>query len=243
MTTQLWYFGHVEFNEQLLFLPVEKGDIRRGTWLSLLVSDLVLTSFVRFYGINLNQNVVLQQIGFDGSDGTAWERLFKIATGNIIITALGFVPGYYASILTIELIGRKILQIQGFLMAALFLGILAGRFHTLSTAAFIVNFALLQFFFNFGANTTTYCYPAEVFPTRYRAFAHGISAACGKAGAIISALAFNQLSKSIGTPNVLWIFFGCCIAGAGFSFLLPEVKGRDPDLIFIEEMKQRRHVA
>jgi PHS family inorganic phosphate transporter-like MFS transporter len=47
----------------------------------------------RFYGINLNQNVVLQQIGFDGSTGTPWERLFKISTGNIIITALGFVPG------------------------------------------------------------------------------------------------------------------------------------------------------
>ena len=31
--------------------------------------------------------------------------------------------------------------------------ILAGKFHTLSTPAFIVCFAFLQFFFNFGANT------------------------------------------------------------------------------------------
>ena len=46
-----------------------------------------------FYGINLNQNVVLQQIGYGGKDGTPWERLFRIATGNMIITALGFVPG------------------------------------------------------------------------------------------------------------------------------------------------------
>ncbi|KAL0960810.1 hypothetical protein HGRIS_005826 [Hohenbuehelia grisea] len=192
---------------------------------------------VAFYGINLNQNVVLQQIGFDGAEGSPWEKLFKIATGNVIVTALGFVPGYYASILTIEKLGRKWIQIQGFLLAALFLAILAGMFHTLSKAAFIVNFALLQFFFNFGANTTTYCYPAEVFPTRFRAFAHGISAAAGKAGAIISALAFNQLSKDIGTPAVLWIFFACCIAGAAFTLLLPEVRGRDPDLIFIEEIK------
>ena len=49
----------------------------------------------RFYGINLNQNVVLQQIGYDGSSGTPWERLFKVSTGGIIITALGFVPGAY----------------------------------------------------------------------------------------------------------------------------------------------------
>ncbi len=49
--------------------------------------------FYSFYGINLNQNVVLQQIGFDGGSGSAWERLFKVSTGGIIITVLGFVPG------------------------------------------------------------------------------------------------------------------------------------------------------
>jgi len=195
---------------------------------------------IAFYGINLNQNVVLQAIGFDGKTGTPWQKLFKVSTGNIIVTVLGFVPGYYVTILTIEKLGRKWIQIQGFLMAALFLAILAAKFHTLSHAAFIVLFALLQFFFNFGANTTTYCYPAEIFPTRYRAFAHGISAACGKAGAIISALVFNDLSKKIGTDKVLWIFVGCCIAGAFLTLLLPEVRGRDPDLVLKEELAERR---
>ncbi|KAJ7600588.1 major facilitator superfamily domain-containing protein [Mycena floridula] len=195
---------------------------------------------IAFYGINLNQNVVLQAIGFDGKTGTPWEKLFKVSTGNIIVTALGFVPGYYVTILTIEKLGRKWIQIQGFLMAALFLAILAAKFHTLSHAAFIVLFALLQFFFNFGANTTTYCYPAEIFPTRYRAFAHGISAACGKAGAIISALVFNDLSKKIGTDKVLWIFVACCIAGAFLTLLLPEVRARDPDLILKQELAERR---
>jgi PHS family inorganic phosphate transporter-like MFS transporter len=195
---------------------------------------------ISFYGINLNQNVVLQQIGFDGSTGTPWERLFRISTGGIIITALGFVPGYYATVLTIEILGRKFIQIMGFLLTALFLGILAGRFHELSTVSFVVCFAFLQFFFNFGPNTTTYCYPAEVFPTRFKAFAHGISAAAGKAGAIISALAFNSLSDKVGTPVVLWIFFGCNIAGAALTLLLPEVKGRDADVVLAEELREKR---
>ncbi|KAJ8593050.1 MFS general substrate transporter [Rhizopogon salebrosus TDB-379] len=194
---------------------------------------------IAFYGINLNQNVVLQQIGYDGKTGTAWEKLFKVSTGNIIITALGFVPGYYVTVLTIEKLGRKFIQIQGFLAAGLFLAILAGKFYTLSNAGFIVCFAFLQFFFNFGANATTYCYPAEVFPTRYRASAHGLSAACGKAGAIISAFVFNSLTNSIGTPAVLWIFFACCMLGAAFTLLLPEVAGRDPDLVLAEELKER----
>ncbi|KAF8156352.1 phosphate transporter [Pholiota molesta] len=195
---------------------------------------------IAFYGINLNQNVVLQQIGYAGTAGTPWTRLFKISTGGIIITALGFVPGYYASVLTIEILGRKWIQVQGFLLAGLFLGILAGKFHELSKPAFIVCFALLQFFFNFGANTTTYCYPAEVFPTRFRAFAHGISAAMGKVGAIISALAFNTLSQRIGTPAILWIFFGCCMFGALFTLLLPEVKGYDPDEVLAQEIREKR---
>ncbi|KAE9392304.1 phosphate transporter [Gymnopus androsaceus JB14] len=194
---------------------------------------------IAFYGINLNQNVVLTQIGFAGKTGTDWEKLFNLSTGDIIVTALGFVPGYYVTVLLIERLGRKWIQIQGFLLEALFRKILF-FFNTLSHAAFIVNFALLQFFFNFGANATTYCYPAEVFPTRFRAFAHGISAACGKAGAIISSLAFNSLSEAVGTPVVLWIFFGCCIAGAICSLLLPEVKGRDPDLVLAEEIREAR---
>ena len=89
-----------------------------------------------------------------------------------------------------------------------------------------------------------------------------MSAACGKAGAIISALAFNSLTKKIGTPAVLWstfyflvslvesayadqnlVFFGCCIAGAGFTLLLPEVRGRDPDIVYAEELRERERLG
>ncbi|KAJ6472360.1 major facilitator superfamily domain-containing protein [Mycena vitilis] len=193
---------------------------------------------IAFYGINLNQNVVLQQIGFDGKTGTPWEKLFKISTGNIIITVLGFVPGYYATILLIGTLGRKWIQIQGFLLAALFLAILAGKFHTLSKPAFVVCFAFLQVTMSFSTECSIQCYPAEVFPTRFRAFAHGLSAAAGKSGAIVSALAFNTLSEDIGTDKVLWIFVGCCVAGAGFTLLLPEVRARDPDEVLAQELAE-----
>ena len=68
----------------------------------------------------MNTSVVLQQIGYAGKTGTAWDKLFKISEGNMIITALGFLPGYYVSILTIEYLGRKWIQIQGFLLSSLF---------------------------------------------------------------------------------------------------------------------------
>ncbi|KZO96779.1 MFS general substrate transporter [Calocera viscosa TUFC12733] len=192
---------------------------------------------IAFYGINLNTNLILAAMGLGGSTGTAWNRLFQVATGNLIVTALGFVPGYYVSVLTIEYIGRKPIQFLGFTMTALMLALLAGLFNQLSHGGFIALFTFLQFFFNFGANTTTFIYPVEVFPTKYRATAHGISAACGKCGAIAASFGFNSLVGPIGTANVLWIFFGVSILGIPFTFLLPETKDRDPDLILAEEEK------
>ena len=71
-----------------------------------------------------------------------------------------------------------------------------------------------------------------------RGFAHGISAAAGKLGAILSALLFNYLSgpDHLGLANVLWIFFGCNILGAIITyFLIPETKSRDADATDYEE--------
>jgi MFS transporter, PHS family, inorganic phosphate transporter len=99
----------------------------------------------------------------------------------------------------------------------------------------------LQFFFNFGPNATTFIIPAEVFPSRVRGLGHGLSAAVGKTGAILSALLFNYLSgpKVIGLANVLWIFFACNILGAiSTFFLIPETKGLDADALDFEEWQR-----
>ena len=96
----------------------------------------------------------------------------------------------------------------------------------------------MQFFFNFGPNATTFIVPAEVFPSRVRGFAHGVSAATGKLGAILSALLFNYLSGPtiLGLANVLWIFFACNILGALTTyFLIPETKWKDADVTDYEE--------
>jgi len=36
------------------------------------------------------------------------------------------------------------------------------------------------------------------------------------------------------------VFFAVCILGAVFSLLLPEVKGRDPDLVYAQEIREDR---
>ena len=111
---------------------------------------------IAFYGINLNQSIVLTSIGYN-STSSDWTYLHDNTVGNLIITVAGFLPGYWASILLIEYIGRKPIQLIGFFGTTLFLWIVAGTYEKLrhEPAAFVVCFAFLQFFFNFGACSRT----------------------------------------------------------------------------------------
>lgn len=116
---------------------------------------------ITFYGINLNQSAILTAINF--TTGSTWGKLMKTATGNLIITCAGFFPGYFITVATIEWIGRKPIQMLGFTMNMLFLGILGGMFNELKTRTgpFFVVFVFLQLFFNWGANATTFIIAAE----------------------------------------------------------------------------------
>ena len=73
-----------------------------------------------------------------------------------------------------------------------------------------------------------------------RGFAHGVSAATGKLGAILSGVLFNYLSTKIGVANVLWIFFACNVLGAiSTFFLVPETKGVDADALDFMECQEK----
>ncbi|KAL9128382.1 MAG: hypothetical protein Q9217_002936 [Psora testacea] len=187
---------------------------------------------VAFFGTNLNQSVILEAIGYS-TGGNQYDKLKRNAIGNLIIAVAGYVPGYFFTIFFIEKLGRRWIQIQGFLICALLFAVIAGGYEHMGTAGKFVCLALTQFFFNFGPNSTTFIIPAEIFPTRVRGFAHGTSAAAGKLGAILSALLFNYLSSpdKIGLANVLWIFFACNLLGAGLTWwLVPETRWKDADV-------------
>lgn len=211
---------------------------------------------VAFYGVNLNQSVILSEIGFS-KGAYEYDTLKRNAIGNLIIAVAGYVPGYFFTIFFIEKLGRRWIQIQGFLIVALMFAIIAGDYKHLGTGGKFVclaiaqvptplplpnlpapNNSLTQFFFDFGPNATTFIVPAEVFPTRVRGFGHGVSAATGKLGAILSALLFNYLSGPtvIGLSNVLWIYFVCSALGAMITFfMIPETKWKDADVTDYEE--------
>ena len=90
-------------------------------------------------------------------------------------------------------------------------------------------FTLSQLFLNMGPDCTTWLIPVEVFPTRVRGTAHGISAAAGKAGAILTAFAFGTVTDKIGLPGMLGIFSGVMVLNALCTLLIPETRGMTID--------------
>jgi PHS family inorganic phosphate transporter-like MFS transporter len=90
----------------------------------------------------------------------------------------------------------------------------------------MVIFTLSQFTLNIGPNATTFLIPAEVFPTRVRGTAHGISAAAGKCGAVLTAFAFGSVEDAIGLSGVLGIFSGVMALTALVTLWIPETKDR-----------------
>lgn len=98
---------------------------------------------VAFYGTNLNQSVLLQDIGYS-TGKNEFELLMKNAVGNCIIAVSGYVPGYFFTIFLVEKLGRRWIQIQGFLVCALMFAILAGGYTKLHTGGKFACFALAQ---------------------------------------------------------------------------------------------------
>ncbi|KAI8362773.1 major facilitator superfamily domain-containing protein [Blakeslea trispora] len=203
-----------------------------GTSLSWFFLDMA------FYGLGLNNSYILAAIGFSNKP-TAFETVWSNAVGQVIITVLGSVPGYYLTVIFVERWGRRSIQIMGFAICTVLFTVLAAAYYQLrdnAVPAFIAIFTLAQLFQNFGANTTTFIIPGEVFPTKVRASAHGISAASGKAGAIIASFAFNVLVEVNDTtpgqhaflPETLGIFAAIMFLGLVVTILwVPESKGKD----------------
>jgi PHS family inorganic phosphate transporter-like MFS transporter len=79
--------------------------------------------------------------------------------------------------------------------------------HQSNAKAFVALFCLANFFSNFGPNVTTFIIPGEIFPTRYRSTGHGIAAACGKLGAIVSQVIFFKVRGEDNTLMAMRVFY------------------------------------
>ncbi|CAE6407127.1 unnamed protein product [Rhizoctonia solani] len=206
---------------------------------------------IPFYTLGLNTPGMLKSLGFvSKACGTSYSVqessaiLHGVSTGNLILAAGGLIPGYWVAFCFIDSWGRKSIQMMGFVILTVLFIVIGAAWDPLHEAidsyggkVLVFLYCLANFFQNFGPNTTTFIVPGEAFPTRYRATAHGISAASGKLGAIVSQVVFSLLKgrfaseSSCDDPDpfvkyLMYAFAFVTLTGAGATLLIEETKGR-----------------
>nr|CAD1839904.1 unnamed protein product [Ananas comosus var. bracteatus] len=201
---------------------------------------------VAFYTMNLTQKDVYSAAGIlpKASRMNAIQEVYEVAKSMFLVALFATVPGYWFTVFLIDRIGRFVIQLGGFLLMSIFMAIVGGLYTKLRgyqcttsktgfcgghPGEFAALYGLTFFFANFGPNSTTFIVPAELFPARFRSTCHGISAAAGKAGAVVGA--FWIQNYTVGgngrkVRDVLIALAAVNFLGFLFTFLVPETRGR-----------------
>lgn len=200
---------------------------------------------IAFYSSNLFQKDIFSAVGWlpSATKMSAIEEVFKIARAQAVIACFSTVPGYWFTVALIDHVGRFKIQLQGFFFMTVFMFALAipyDHWKSSNHTGFVALYAFTFFFSNFGPNATTFIVPAELFPARLRSTCHGISAAAGKAGAIVGTFGFLYAAQdkdpakrdSPNYPAGIGMKYALIVLGiinaCGFccTFLVPETNQR-----------------
>ncbi len=186
---------------------------------------------VAFYGNGVSSQLILKAL-------LPHAALVTTVLVAAAIFAVAAVPGYYVAAAQMDKLGRKTIQVLGFLIMALaYAGIWLVPSVVKIPLLFLIIYAVSYFFIEFGPNTTTFLVPSEVFPTNLRGSGHGISAAGGKTGAFLGAFVLPLILKQIGLSSTMGLLAGVSILGVALTLLtLPEMKQQSLETNEISEI-------
>ncbi|HTX06944.1 MAG TPA: MFS transporter [Steroidobacteraceae bacterium] len=174
-----------------------------------------------YYGNSVSTPLVLGAI-------TPKASLLDHTLMQLLIFALAALPGYLIAAVTMDRLGRKPIQVIGFLMMAVCFGAmsLVPGIEKL-VLPFLIIYGISYFFTEFGPNATTFVYPAEIFPVQTRTTGHGIAAASGKIGAFVGVFLFPIFMSWHGLVAAEAFAAGASVLGLAVTLaMLPETKGR-----------------
>ena len=181
---------------------------------------------IAFYGNKLFQSSFLLAISGQGTDSEEPVSLVAFSMAASLNAGVALL-GYFGAAFLVDRpwIGRRQLQQWGFfLTGALFVS--CGFFYnSLSSTTLCAFYLGSSFFGQLGPNATTFCLPAEVFPTQVRTSCHGVAASAGKAGALVAAVFFPLLNSDL--DMFLLSGYASLMASAVTLWTIPETTGLD----------------
>ncbi len=171
------------------------------------------------YGIGLLLPTLLTQLHIGGRSTVVISTCALSA-----FTLLGFGVAYW----TIDRLGRRKLQITGFLLMALLFAALAIGGTGIAVLWLLILFAAIQICINAGPNTTTWIVAAEVFPARLRARGQGLATGFSRIGAASGAFFLPVIDARSGPAAAFALVAGASVLGAIITWVyLPETARKE----------------
>lgn len=216
--------GNIEFSASIEHSINSFEDFLKAYWRQLLVASLSwFLMDVAFYGTGIYSGFIVSSMIQENSLQS------RILISGIPYLIGGF--GYFFAAFLMDSLGRKRIQIQGFLAMSVIYMFVAFSIQAEGNKVLAVSFpneiafliySLSFFFINFGPNETTFVLPTELFPSKFRTTAHGIASASGKAGAAVSTYLMPIALNFVGVRGVLFLLAGISLIGAMISLELNE---------------------
>jgi PHS family inorganic phosphate transporter-like MFS transporter len=211
--------------KSLLYEPglVKKVLGTAGTWFFF---DII------FYGNTIFQPIVVEAAFGAGEAETPIQELSEMSRRSLILTSIAL-PGYFVAA---AMIGKRTLcltqtpryvMMQGFAAMAILYSYIGINWSHLQNypALLIFLYGMTFFFANYGPNTTTFILPSLMYSPDNRSTWNGISAACGKLGALAGASLFAPAADELGDNIVMLLCAGMSVIALILTcFFVPKVQ-------------------
>lgn len=182
---------------------------------------------VTYAGVLFGPNIIAEGLGMSPA-------VYQILNEGVFIIPAALLASWYV----IDRLGRKPLQVGGFVLSAVVLAVFAVM-NTVKGVGALWRFIVFELFnvaqVGPGLVSGAGVYGVELAPTRIRSVAQAVTVVGGRIGASIAGFLFPLMKGGLGLVTSMWVLVALSVAGAILSQLLvPETTARSLEEINLE---------